>query len=89
MVFNNKLDKWLKEYRDESNLNKYFFKETIFGVVLMINDRIPTESTGMFKDNWRKATKVEALDYLILFNEIEDKLNEFEDFKNQNPEYFL
>lgn len=88
LVFNNKFDKWLAEYRDKPNL-KIFFKETLFGIVLMINDRIPIESPGMFKDNWRKATKKEALEYLIHNNKMEDKVNEFKKFKNQNPEYFL
>ena len=83
------IDEFIRNYRKNLNSPKYFFKETWFGWVLMINDPQPTESPGIFQDKWRKATKDETQKFLMAWHEMQEKAVKYDDFKDKNPEYFL
>ena len=52
---------------DEPHYNsvRFAFKQTVFGIVLMVQRTVPSESPGLWEwGRWKKATFAELPEYL-------------------------
>lgn len=68
---------------------KFYFKKTLFGQVLMVEDRKPTESPGMWYYFFRKATTAEASQFTTEVELIKEKIPLIRKLKDEHPSIFI
>lgn len=69
-------------------MKKVYFKKTIFGMVLMVEDRKPNDGFG-FDNFWRRATEEECQKFLADTLLLEAQKEMIDTIKDSNPEFFL
>jgi hypothetical protein len=71
-------------------MEKFFFKKTLFGMKLMIQDRIPSAySPGSWQIIYRKATEEESYDLFLEIMSMKKDRELIKQMKKNNPELFI
>ena len=68
---------------------KYYFKKTLFGQVLMVQDRNPGNSPGEWEYYYRRATEKESQDFKSRIDKNYQEAELLEKIRNERPDLLL
>jgi len=68
---------------------EFYFKKTLFGMVLMVKDRKPGNWPGEWKYFWRRASQLEASNFTTETGIAKKEVESYREFKDKFPQYFI
>jgi len=68
---------------------EFYFKKTLFGMVLMVKDRKPGNNIGEWNYFWRRASQSEASNFTTEIRIAKKEIESYREFKDKYPQYFI